>query len=118
MGQQTPQLVTVCIVARAAEIQRARELSFAWIKLRRPSTRQTADEMLPTPLSPTGAGIPTHWLCVLTLTVADADHMQVFIETRSVPVSATVVGPQDDVMDSRLANRDLWLARNGLRVVA
>lgn len=113
-----PELFTVCTVAEAADIQAARPLSIAWVKSLHPLTRQTVDEMLPTPLSPTGEGPPTHWLCALTLTRADYEHMLAFIASYSVPVVAEAIAQPEDTNASQLANRDAWLSAKGLKVVA
>ena len=110
------QLFTVCVWAVDAEIQPARELSLEWIRLRRPSTRQTVEEMLPTPLTPIGGSRIIRWLCTMTLTADDITNLQAFIQSRPVPVVAEVAGEQDDSLASRTANRDRWLAANGLAV--
>jgi very-short-patch-repair endonuclease len=119
MKPQTPQLVTVCIVAEAANIALARVLSYAWVKLRRPFTRQTVEHMLAIALRTAGSGPETtHWLCVSTLTEADAEHMLAFIATHGVPVVAFRVGPQEDTEASRDANRDTCLAAHGWEMAA
>jgi hypothetical protein len=111
------ELVTVCVVADDKDRQRAQPLCLQWIKAIHPLTEQTVEEMLPTKVSPTGAAPPTGWLCTLTLTQADAGHMQRFIVESSVPVKATIVGLQADTLESRTANREKWLADNGLKIV-
>jgi hypothetical protein len=118
MNPRTPQLLTVCIVAEADNIDLARVLSYAWVKLRRPFTRQTVEQMLAIALSPTGKGPATLWLCVSSLTEADADDMLAFITAHNVPVVAYRVGPQEDTEASRNANRDAFLKDHNWRLVA
>jgi hypothetical protein len=113
----TPELFTVCIVATDADVERARPLCLEWVKARHPLTDETAQQMLPRKLLRRRTG-EILWLCTLTLTLADAKHMQMFIVEHGVPVTATVVGPQEDTPEARLVNRDRWLYSAGLKVVA
>ncbi len=110
------QLFTICVTCTATEVQRARELSFEWIKSRRPATKQTVGEMLPTALTAIGGDEITRYLCSMTLTEGDFMRMQAFIGERGVPVVAESAGPQEDSLASRNANRDAWLAAKGLAV--
>jgi hypothetical protein len=112
------QLFTVCIVATAEEAPVARPLCVEWHVLINPHSRVTVAEMLPTPLRPKGSkGAPTKWMCANTFTGPHAAHMQAFIISRPVPVVATVVGPQEDTMAARLANRDRFLEENDWEIV-
>jgi hypothetical protein len=110
-------LYTVCITATAADVQRARELSLDWVRSFKPLCRETAEEMLPTPISPTGAAPATHFLCCLTLTQAGWEHMQAHQQQNRSPVVLALVGPQEDTKESQLANRDRYLASIGRKVV-
>jgi hypothetical protein len=108
---------TVVIVATRAAIEYARPLCLEWVRTQTPNTPQTAADMLPTKLSPTGKGPTTHYLCCMALTRHQYEHMQSFITTRSVPVKMTVVGPQAAGYEHKLPNRDAWLQASGLAVV-
>jgi hypothetical protein len=110
-------LFTVCITARAEEIETARPLCLAWMDSQGRHA-QTAEKMLPTPLSPTGELPATHHLCAMGLTQARHDHMQAFIVANQVPVTAELVGPQAaDSHEATLANREPWLAAKNLKVI-
>lgn len=117
MSTQKPTLFTVCAVATAADAPRARELSLEWVKSLHPFAKQTVSEMLPTPLSPTGAAPVTLWLCAMTISQAHFEHMQAFIVSHAVPVTAETAGQQEDGTANKVANRDKWLAAKGLKVV-
>jgi len=114
----TPQLFTVCVTAKAADATRARVLSLDWVKSFKPFSTETVEEMLPTPLSPTGAGPVTHFLCCLTLNQAACDHMREHQQRNDSPVVLALAGPQEDTLEAKLANRDRWLNSVGLKVVA
>lgn len=111
------QLFTVCVLATTADRPRAQALSLDWFKELRPSTTQTAEEMLPTPVSPSGSAPATHFLCCMTLTEADWQHMQAHKERNNSPVVVAFFGLQEDTLAARNANRDKWLAQNGLKVI-
>jgi hypothetical protein len=111
-----PELFTVCATAKADKAPRVRPLCLDWIKAIHPNTSQTVDEMLPTPLSPTGALPATDYLCCLTLTKADAEHMVRFVSEHGGFVVVHIVGPQQDTPAARLSNRDRFLVERGLKV--
>jgi hypothetical protein len=108
---------TVVICATDDNAPTARPLCLQWVKTQQPHTPQTAAEMLPVGLSPTGKKPASHWLCCMQLSKAQYEHMAGFIEANNVPVRMTVVGPQEDGHQHKLPNRDAWLQANGLAVV-
>jgi hypothetical protein len=108
---------TVCVVATAADVERARPLCLEWTKTQHEQNK-TAAEMLPTELSPTGSAPATHHLCTLQLTQAQHDHMLAFITAHNVPVKAELIGPQADGCKHTIPNRDQWLTSNQLKVVS
>jgi hypothetical protein len=116
-GMMNEPLFTVCVMATAADGARARELSLDWVKSIRLFSRETVDEMLPTALSPTGQVPATHYLCTLTLTQKDWEHMQAHKARNNSPVVLTLVGPQEDTPEAKQANRDRWLGSVDLKVV-
>jgi hypothetical protein len=111
------ELFTFCILAAVGDLERARPLCLEWVKRWHPKTAQTAADMLPTPLSPTGNSPITHKLCAMCGTRAEFDDMQAFIATRGVPVDATLVGLQEDKSLFTIANRDKWLLTRSLKVI-
>jgi hypothetical protein len=115
MGKE---LFTFCIVAAAADLECARMLSLEWVKRWHPKTKQTAEEMLPMPLSSMGQAPATHYLCAMCGTRAEWDDMQAFIASKSVPVVATLVAPQENSGRFTRENRDQWLSTRGLKVIA
>src|ERR1700730_13128374 len=113
-GMMNDPLFTVCVMATAADVARARELSLDWGKSIRLFSRETVDEMLPNALSPTGQAPATHYLCTLTLTQTDWEHMQAHKARNSSPVVLALVGPQEDTLEAKLANRARCLGAVGL----
>ena len=93
-------------------------LSLDWVKSFKPLSTETVEEMLPTPLSPTGTAPATHFLCCLTLNQVACGHVQEHKVRNNSPVVLAIVGPQEDTLEAKLANRDGWLNSVGLKVVA
>jgi hypothetical protein len=58
------------------------------------------------------------WLCCMTITLHDFEHMQAFIAEHGVPVVATNVGPQLDTLQAKRANRARFLADHVFREAA
>jgi hypothetical protein len=112
-----PKLLTVCVIASAEGIEQTRQACLEWRRAIRPFGKETVANMLPTPLSPTGAAPATHWACCVTHSQADCDHMQAWIISHNVRVAAESFDQADDSATCKLANRDTWLAAKGLKVV-
>jgi hypothetical protein len=111
-------LLTVCVTATAADVQRARELSLDWVRSLHVFSSDTIEDMLKTALSPTGMAPATDFLCCMTLTRLDCEHMQAHKARNNSPVVIAIVGPQEDTLEARLANRDRYLGSIGRKVVA
>jgi hypothetical protein len=111
-------IFTIFVLAETSDIEQARPLSLEWVKAIKPLTRQTTNDMLPTPLSPTGNNPPTHHLCCMTISMANVEHMKAWIHSHHVPVIAESAIQLEDTKENQLANRDAWLATKGLKVVS
>ena len=111
------ELLTVVVIAAIEDRPLAQPKSLKWVLRWWKDTRQTAEEMLPRMLSPTGAAPVTHCGCEMCLTPEQAADLAEFIVNEQVPVVATIIGPQENNSRSTIENRDKWLPARGLKLV-
>jgi len=106
---------TVCICAKAEDIELARKLALDWCN--EAGYHHTLNEMLPIPLSIKGENPPTHYLCCMQLTQKQIQHMQKHKAAHNSPVTLTLVGEQPDGHQYKKPNMDKWLQTNQLKVI-
>jgi hypothetical protein len=109
---------TIIVTCPASDLSTQQPLCLDWVKRWIPDTTETAADMLPFELSPTGSPPATLNACALQLTQEQIDDMNTFIGNNSMVVTVSNAGTQDDGRANTLANFAAWLTANSLAEIS